>query len=135
MGHVDFAQAPARDIHFVDALIADVAIARVPEPVPVVLETQRVEGAHGRGTEEHVPIDAGRDRRVVGVLDGGAPLEAESLGEVDLADDAFVQLLDGLDLVRLAAALRADLHHAAGLARHFHHALAFVDVVAGGLFE
>jgi hypothetical protein len=32
------AEAPARHIHLVDTLIADVAVARVPEPVPVVFE-------------------------------------------------------------------------------------------------
>src|SRR6202030_36272 len=32
------AQAPAGDIHFVDALVADIAVAGVPEPVPVVFE-------------------------------------------------------------------------------------------------
>ena len=106
----------------------------VPEPVPVVLEAQRIEGTHGGGTEEHVPVDARRDGRIFHVFDGGAALEAEALGHVNFADDAVVEQLNGLDLVRQAAALRPDLHHAAGLARHFDHALAFVDVVAGGLF-
>ncbi len=32
------AQAPARDVHLVDALVAQVAVAGVPEPVPVVVE-------------------------------------------------------------------------------------------------
>ena len=33
------AKAPARDIHFVNALVADIAVAGVPEPMPVVGKT------------------------------------------------------------------------------------------------
>jgi hypothetical protein len=32
------AQAPAGDIHLVDPLVAQVAVAGIPEPVPVVME-------------------------------------------------------------------------------------------------
>src|ERR1039457_6859044 len=134
LGPRDFAQAAARVIHLMHALIADVAVAGVPEPVPVVLEAQSVEGAHWGGAEEHVPVDAGGDGRILGVADGGAAFETETLGQVDLADHALVEQPDGLDLIRLAAALRTDLHHAAGFAGHFDYAFAVVDVVTGGLF-
>ncbi len=33
------AQTPARHVHLVDALVAQIAVAGVPEPVPVVVET------------------------------------------------------------------------------------------------
>src|SRR4030095_8716456 len=33
-----FPEPPARDIHFVDPLVADIAVTRIPEPVPVVVE-------------------------------------------------------------------------------------------------
>src|SRR5579862_546832 len=38
-------QAPACDVHFMDTLVADVAVAGVPEPVPVVMETVHGETA------------------------------------------------------------------------------------------
>ena len=37
-GGIPHAQAPSRNVHFVNALIAQVAIAVFPEPVPVVVE-------------------------------------------------------------------------------------------------
>src|ERR1035441_5804785 len=48
LGPGDFAQAPARDIHFMHALIADVAVAGIPEPVPVVLDRKstRLNSSH-----------------------------------------------------------------------------------------
>ena len=116
------------------ALVADVAVAGVPEPVPVVFEAQLVEGPHRRRSEEQVPVHAGRRRAVGLVADRGAALEAQALGHVDLADQAALQRLHGLDLEGHAAMLRADLQHALGLARDLQHLLAFVDVVAGRLF-
>ena len=62
-------------------------------------------------------------------------LKQRPLRQVDLADHAFVQQLHRLDLVRRAAALRADLHHALVFARGLDHLLPFEDVVAGGLFD
>ena len=44
-------QAPAGHVHLVHALVADVAVAVVPEPVPVVVEPVRVEGAQRRRAE------------------------------------------------------------------------------------
>ncbi len=64
-----------------------------------------------------------------------AALEAESLGEVDLPDDAFVQQVHRLHFVFHAAALRADLHHPAVLACGGDHLLAFENVVACGLLD
>src|SRR5579862_2326746 len=33
-----FSKGPAGDVHLMDALVTDVAVAGVPEPVPVVME-------------------------------------------------------------------------------------------------
>ena len=52
-----------------DALIAEVAVAGVPEPVPVIFEAKRVKRAHGRGTKEDVPLHSRRYRLVVGMAD------------------------------------------------------------------
>ena len=117
-----------------NALVADVAVAGIPEPVPVVFEAQLVERAQGRGSKEEIPVHTGRRRAVGLVADGGAPLEAQPLGQVDLADHAFLYGLQSPHLEGRAAVLRADLQHALGLARHLNHPLAFVNVVAGGLF-
>src|SRR5262249_18355045 len=56
LGHSGFTQTPARDIHLMHALIADVAIAGVPEPMPVVLEAVLAIRTHGSGAEKFVPV-------------------------------------------------------------------------------
>src|SRR5437867_5044311 len=108
-----------------NALIADVAVAGVPEPVPVVLEPQEVVRALRRRTEEDVPVQTGRRRLIVGVPDRRTALEAQPLGIVDLPDSAIPQQFDGAPLVPDAAALHPDLYHAIVLAGRFHHLLPF----------
>ena len=95
LGRILHAQAPARDIHLVDALVADVAVAVVPEPVPVVVEAILRELVLGRGAEPQVVVDAGGHRLDRLAADGVAPLEAEAAGHVDVADQAVAHLLDG----------------------------------------
>ena len=100
------------------ALIADVAVSGVPKPMPVVLETQFVEGPHGRRPQEEIPIYAWRNRTVGFVTDGHAPLEAQTFRHINLADNAALQRLNAVYLESGAAMLRSDLHHALGLARN-----------------
>ena len=38
LGWIFHTQSPARHVHLMDALIADVAVAVIPEPMPVVME-------------------------------------------------------------------------------------------------
>ena len=45
-------EGPTRDTGFVNALVAVIAVAGVPEPVPVIGETLLVIGAHGGGTKK-----------------------------------------------------------------------------------
>ena len=64
------AEKPARDIDFVDALVADISRAVVPEPVPIVMEPGAARRAHRRGTAPQIIIDSGGNRlRAVGFAD------------------------------------------------------------------
>src|SRR5262249_9264893 len=49
LGWILHAQQPARRVHLVHALIADIAVAVIPEPVKVVVEAITRELAVGRG--------------------------------------------------------------------------------------
>src|SRR6516162_10223085 len=62
LGRILHSETPASFVDFVDALIADVAIAGVPNPVPVVVEAITGEGLHWRGTGPQIVIDPGRNR-------------------------------------------------------------------------
>ena len=70
------AQSPARHVHLVDALVAQVAVAVIPEPVPVVVEAVHGELALGRRTGPQVVVHPGRNLRNRRAADGVAPLEA-----------------------------------------------------------
>src|SRR5215472_2091954 len=100
-------------------LIANVAVARVPKPVPVVVETIRVKRPHRGGPKPGIVVDAGRYGTVGLVTDGLAPLEAQPLRHVELADNTLAQELHGLNFVLRGAALHANLHHAVVLACRF----------------
>src|ERR1700683_2581731 len=80
------AQAPSRDIHFVDALIAEVAVAGIPEPVPVVVEAIEAELTLWRRSGPQIVIDAGGNGSGGRVADGVAPLEAQAAGEINIAE-------------------------------------------------
>ena len=69
---------PAGDVHLVDALVADVAVAEVPEPVPVVMDEVGVIRLLGRRAEPEVEVELlGRSR--VG-LDADAAARSCSTG-------------------------------------------------------
>src|SRR5688572_15807492 len=104
-----------------DALVPDIAIACIPEPMPLVLESVGVEGTHRRRPPEDVPVHAWRNRTIRYFADGHAPLETQALGKVNLADQTLLQRCEGPDLEFGAAVLRTDLHHLLGLSRNLHH--------------
>src|SRR5204862_7176583 len=111
------AQAPPRDIDFVNSLVAEIAVPRVPEPVPVVMEAVAVEWTFRRRTKPQVVVDIGQIRAVVArfrsAADGKrerlaalhrtdwvssdrvAPLVAEAASHVDIAQFAVAHALDG----------------------------------------
>ena len=117
------------------ALIPDVAVAGVPEPVPVVGEPVPCVGAHWRGSEEEIPVEARRHWRGRRVPDRLPAAKAKAAGHVDLADGAFAQHLHCKALVADRAALRADLHHPPVLAGRLDHPVSLEHVVAGGLLH
>src|SRR5262249_47794829 len=58
-----YAQTPAGNIDLVDTLIAEIAVAGIPEPVPVVMETILAELALGSGAGPEVVVDSFRHCR------------------------------------------------------------------------
>ena len=90
LGELVLVQSPAGQVHLVNALVAQVAVAVVPEPVPVVVEPVGIERPLGRGAEPDVVVNAGGHGAIGLVADGAAGLVAEALGHVDLAELARV---------------------------------------------
>ena len=104
------------DVGLVDALVADVAVAEVPEPVPVVMEQVAVERALGGRPEPEVEVErSGRGSS------GLMPIAPARLADIGLARPAACPTCpacSGGDFggpAFVAALLGAVLHDAAVL--------------------
>src|ERR1019366_1649268 len=129
------AQAPASDIDFVNALVAQVAIAVGPIPVPVVVEAVFLERHLLRRALPQVVIHIGRRIADRFGTDGVAPLVAQAAREVDVADQAFAHLPHAVLQRRRGAALAALLHHPVILARRRHNLFGLEDIVRARLLD
>src|SRR5262249_27298758 len=114
-----YAQTPAGNIDLVDTLIAEIAVAGIPEPVPVVMETILAELALGSGAGPEVVVDSFRHCRNRRAADGIAPLVAKTAREINIADQAFAhflhRFLHGLGRADLAALLHHPVVFTGGL--------------------
>ena len=126
---------PTGDVHFVYALVADVAVARVPEPMPVVRREIRLIRPLRRGPQPDVEIEAcGRGLRL-GHANRPAGFAAIALGDQQLAVFAGLHGRDFGRPILAAALLRAVLHDAAIFGRRFDALAALEHVVADRLFD
>ena len=121
---------PACHIKLVRALVVQVAVAGLPEPVPVVVDVVVVVGVdHGRAAPK-VPVQVRRRGGRALEPDAAARLAAVAVRNLQLAELAGVDGLVQPGDARAAALLRAVLdHHAVFLLRLDRHA-ALVHVVA-----
>ena len=129
------AEAPARDIDFVDGLIAGFAVAGVPDPVPVVVKAIFGEGLVGSGAGPEIVMDAGGNRGGVGVADGAAPLVANRARHIDVADGAVADMVDGFEHAGIGAGLAAVLANAIVFFYGADELAAFEGVMRAGLFD
>ena len=126
---------PAGDVHLVDPLVADIAVAEIPEPVPVVMDQVAVKILHRGGSDPDVPVQ--RLRRRFHRFEANAP---PGLAAIPLADKKFAVLaaLDCRDFIGpglAAPLLGAVLNHPAIFGGGFHAFAPFEDVVADRLFD
>src|SRR5262249_54055109 len=81
-------ETPARDVHLMDRLIADVAVPGLPDPVPVVVKPIPAERPSPRRAGPEVVVDADRNGLRRRPADRIPPFEAHGPGEIDVADGA-----------------------------------------------
>lgn len=132
LGGILHAEAPA---HFVDALVADVAVAVFPVPMPVVVEAVFGERPFGRRAEPQVVMNAGGRGFVGCAADRVAPLEAETARHVHVTDDAFAQFADRFAQGDGRTAVGSMLHDAVVLACSSHQLRAFPDGMEHGFSQ
>src|ERR1700731_2604749 len=96
-----------------DALVAEVTVACIPDPMPVVMKTVARERFQRRWPGPKVIVDSGRNWLGHCVADRVAPFEAQPACEIDFADHAsIVQSLDRFLNGGRRANLRAVLNDA-----------------------
>ena len=126
---------PAGNVHLVDALVADVAVAEVPEPVPVVMDQVGVIRLLRGRAEPDVEIELlGRIRDRFDA-DAAARLVAQGPRDQQLAELARLDRRGGQGPVAAGAALRAVLDDPVVPPRGLDGDPAFVDVVAARFFD
>src|SRR5262245_2227282 len=128
-------QAPAADVHLMNALVADVAIAVVPVPVPVIVKAVGIERARGRRPQPQVVINALRDGTVRLLADRVAPFETKPASHINVADHAVTQLLHGFSQRDGRTAVRAVLDYAVVFTRGGDELPAFPITMRAGLFD
>src|SRR6266516_2759836 len=124
------AQTPAANIRRVNIVVAQLAVARVQNPVPVVMKLRPRQLIHRRGTGPQVIIHARGNFARTGSADGITPAIDNAAGQFHFAELAVVNVSDGLGQRAVGAVLRSALANATQLARHLHDPAAFADIVA-----
>ena len=133
-GHA-YAEPPSSHVHLVDALVAHVAVAVVPVPMPVVVKTVGIEGTLWSRAEPEIIVDAFRNGAIGFVPDRISPFIAQPSGHIDLADDPLVKLGDAFADCVAATALGSVLAHSVILLGGVDQLTTFPDVVAARLFD
>src|SRR5262249_2606178 len=129
-------QAPAGNIHLMNALVAQVAVAVVPLPMPVVVETLAEHGTVRGRAAPQVVVDRLRDRlRAVYLADTFAPVIAQGARDLHLAELAGTKVGDGVADSLVSATLCASLADTPILAGDLDEAPALADIVADRLLD
>ena len=118
-----------------NALVAQVAVAVGPLPVPVVMKPRPGQRRVRRRAKPQVVVYAGGYRVLAEGADRRTPLVAQPPGHVDLADLAVVGILHRVAHAGHRAALRTGLADLVVLAGRLDHAAAFAHVVAHRLLD
>jgi hypothetical protein len=136
---VGVAERPAGHVVLMRPLVADVAAAVGPLPVPVVVELFPHDGQFGPwGGPELVIHRGGWLLRAIHVVDAQAQTVNERVGELGFADVAFFDPLHGAGPAFVGPALHAVLHDEAlrgGFGGRGHELGAFDEVVAHRLLD
>src|SRR5580704_9429890 len=118
-----------------DGLVANFAVAGVPDPMPIVMEAIARERFERGGAGPEFVIDACWNGFLRSVADRWAPLVAECASHVDIADGSVAQMMNGFEHARIGARLAAVLANAVVLFYGADELAAFKGVVRAGFFD
>ena len=133
-------QEPAANIHLVGPLVAVIAVAVVPKPVPVIVHRAETAVAPrrfvlGRAAPDIVVNVIGHGLRAVHQANALAAFVTEAAGENDLAQVAIPHVFHRFLQPHRGTALRAALDDPLILAGGLDHLAALKNVMAGRLLH
>ncbi len=135
LGQRGVRNGPPGDIHLMDPLVADVAIAEIPEPVPVIMHQVPVMRLLRSRPKPDVEIQTvGGIRRLAGA-NTSAAFVAQTAGNQQPSQLTGADHFHHTGPAIAAAALGSVLDDAVVAASHLHRNAAFVDIVAAGFFD
>lgn|GEM_PF-5747046 len=111
-----------------DALVPDLAIAKIPNPVPASLIKTAILANRSRTTPS-IPIESLRNRSGLVLAMTATHFVGNSSREIDVANDSLMKFLDTFDDIRRRLALSAVLDDSLVRPRRFDHFATFEDVV------
>ena len=116
-------------------VIAQLSVAPVPKPVPIVVDDVLSIRSPRSGTLPHLVVEVIR-RHTIGLgADGPADTAKESPSEINFANHTRMQLLHRLAISCAAATLIAHLHTALVLVGRLDHPLSFLRIVRRRFFH
>src|SRR6185437_15536860 len=134
VGEID-AERPAAHVHLMGSVVERLAGAPDLEPVPVVGLNVVLVGLAWSWTLPEIPIENSRDGCGLADADGLADIAVPGLAVISAADEAFVNLLDDVDVDGGRAPLCSHLDLLAVLALGLDEQSALGGVVAAGLLD
>src|SRR5207237_1586944 len=108
-------EAPATNVRRVNVVVPQLAVTRVPEPVPVVVKLRACQRTHRRRAGPEIVVHARRDFILAGSADGIAPPIDDAAGQLHLAEFAVVNVFDGLGQRAVGTVRRSALADAAAV--------------------
>ena len=129
------AQAPPCQVDFMDSLVSQIAVAGIPDPVPVVMEAILGERLHRSGTGPKVVVNARGHRFRVRMADRCSPFVTESARHVDIADRAALHLVHRFTNRSAGPALASVFANDFVLVDGLDKLPAFPPVVRAGLLD
>jgi len=126
---------PARHVELVGALVVEVAVAGLPEPVPVIVDEVLVVLVDDGQSLPELPVEPGGRVGRVAMTDPAARFAAVAVGYLELAPLARLDRLVQPGHAGAAALLRAVLDHDSVLFLRRHRDAALDDVVAHRLLD
>src|SRR5712692_6894733 len=118
-----------------DALVADIAVTEIPEPVPIVMDQIGVVRLFGRGSEPEIEVQVGGRLGILLAANAPARLATIALGDQQLS---ILAGMNGGNLFRpsgAAALLGAMLHNAVIAPGRLDASASLADVVTQWLLD